>query len=183
MELNLFSAILDLFTKLVEFFKSWPKWLKITTAIFVVLALPLGGFWLGVRYMIRPTLLGGIDLVKYCKSHDFETNNRDRCSSRVDLIKACNWQYDRSDLTFGFTSIDPNSGRCSDPSGKVLGGIGDMRGYCRSVFRPNDTVDAVLSGRDWECQSTVSPGAACNWQYQRDDLEAREEKGNLYCYH
>ncbi|MER7211273.1 MULTISPECIES: hypothetical protein [Streptosporangium] len=182
MEVNIFNVGIDLVTKLIDFIKSWPKWLKTTVAILLILGLPLTGFFVGVRYALPSPSPGGIDVARYCKSLNFNTNNRDLCSSDVDLTDACNWQYKRNDLSIVFTSANPNSGICTDPQSSPIGGINDMAGYCRYKYSPSTTVEAALSGNTWNCQLKVNPDSACNWQYQRNDLEAREENGILYCY-
>ena len=181
MDLGLVDTAFDLTKKLVEFIKSWPKWLKITAVMFIILGLPLTGFYWGVSSTRQPTSPGGIDLGKYCISYDLTLKGRDLCYKQIDLTAACRWQYTEPDLTFRLTSSDANSGQCFEPSGNLRGGINDMRGYCRKLYG-NTTVDAVLAGNTWECQSKINPDAACNWQYQRDDLEARDEDGKWICY-
>jgi len=124
----------------------------------------------------------GLDLAGYCDSYGYESNSENICYSDIDLDRACNWQYERTDLHI-VMSGGPYSGDCYDAKRNFVGGIGEMPRYCSDSFQRSTSVKAVVKdGKTWVCQTTIDHDLACLWQYQSKNLVAREEDGLWKCF-
>lgn len=129
-----------------------------------------------------PQPLGGLDLAEYCESYNYEENDDKFCSSLIDLDKACSWQHDTPDLIAEIDS-GPYSARCYDSQGESFRGIRDMPGYCEATFKESIEVEAtVVQEEYWVCRTEINKNLACTWQYQKENLKAREEGGIWSCY-
>ncbi|WP_199044120.1 hypothetical protein [Glycomyces salinus] len=188
--LSFVGTILSLAAKAKEIVAGVDKKLLIASTLAVtVTTVILGGIYFiylktpaGVDTPESPTL-GGLDLAKYCSSYNYEENDDRFCTAEIDLDDACSWQYDAPDLIAEVES-GPYSGDCRDPQGESLGGISDMPGYCKANFRGSLEVEAsvVEEEEKWVCRTEINMGLACTWQYQKENLQAREEGGIWNCY-
>jgi hypothetical protein len=194
--LDVLGRITDLIAKLVDLVRSANKKVLFSiTAVVALVAFSALGYFVG-RYdptskpnsgtslPPAPARVGGLDLATYCKSYSYTENNLEFCSAPIKMDDACNWQYRRNDLRLEFGSSAPESGKCYDPKNVHVGGIKDMTGYCRNTFQGSiDVVAIVLNEKTWTCQTKIDMNLACEWQYQRDQMKAREEtKGIWGCY-
>ncbi|WP_143220863.1 hypothetical protein [Actinomadura sp. CNU-125] len=126
--------------------------------------------------------IGGLDLAAYCKSYGYESNDADRCSQRISLAEACNWQH-RAPGHRAVQESGPYSTSCVNPKGQPVGGIRDMNGYCHHRFPMSADVEVALAnGTTWACQTTIDKSLACGWQYQKRDLAARQNGFLWTCY-
>ncbi|MEW1839865.1 hypothetical protein AB0392_18135 [Nonomuraea angiospora] len=181
------SQIIDILKELIaalaEAIKNAHKWVKVLLAAALVCALVGFGIFWGFR-LARPSVnLGGVDLADSCKLLKYETNDLDSCSSRIDLQAACNWQYDRTDLIFRFSSDSPESGMCYVSTDlERVGGIKNMQGYCRHAYSPSTIVEATKVNNVWTCREAIDMKLACRVLYRLDGVEARNENGVWHCY-
>lgn len=179
--IDIAKKLLELLGKLAEFSKKNPL-LAGTLATIAAFAL---GYYLGNTTPVPNHPLGGLDLGRYCKSYNYESNTDQLCFSRIELAKACDWQYGSSDLTFRYLSDSAFSGQCYTSRGKDLGGINDMPGYCKQAFMFSADVHAHApadSSKPWQCQTNISPKLACAWQYQKYKVIARKNETLWNCY-
>lgn len=141
---------------------------------------------MGVVVAVNPTTLsepmnfGGVDLVGYCKSREMTLLDDDTCSERIPLETICEWRFKRDDLKFKFLSGSARSGACLDRRGVNKGGIDNLPSFCAENFGPGATAKDG-PGRTWRCVRNINMNAVCNWQFDRDDLAAVQEKGQWYC--
>ncbi|GAA4225199.1 hypothetical protein GCM10022254_06650 [Actinomadura meridiana] len=164
----------------------WRPWRdrlpKITLAV-VLLGAVVAVVWIFAdpSKLIKDQRVGGLDLAGYCRTYGFTTNDADACSWNIALNQACDWQYQKTGLRLVMNS-GPYSGVCQE-SKKPLGGIRDMRGFCRNRFPTSTDVNANVNGQQtWVCKVKLDLSLACGWQYQKRDIEARKEGGLWYCY-
>ncbi|MGW2146085.1 hypothetical protein ACWCOT_17395 [Nonomuraea bangladeshensis] len=174
----------ELVGELSKAVKNARAWVKVLLAAALSCALVGAGVVWGIKLAGPPdTALGGVDLASSCIALNYETNDQQFCSSRIDLKAACNWQYSRTDLAFRFTSASAESGVCYAPGKRPLGGIADMRGYCKYAFRPSISVDAANVNNIWTCREKIDMNLACQLRYRRyEGVEARNEDGVWQCY-
>ncbi|GAB0108482.1 hypothetical protein JMUB6875_75000 [Nocardia sp. JMUB6875] len=176
-----------------------PRWLLITFAVVLAgVGIFYGGVLTGRHGAQQPspaaavtstspaptapkTLLGGVDLQRYCVSYRYDHVERQSCVATIDLDKACDWQYNQSGLHLKFSSSDLRSGTCYTPEQISMGGISDMDQYCHDTFRTSIGVVAAILDK-WVCQTPIDPQIACIWQYQSAKVEPRQEGDILKCY-
>lgn len=134
------------------------------------------------------TLLGGLDLGKYCQSLGYQQNvGVTSCSATLNMDQVCNWQYETINLQAKFLNPSQPSSEninCYDSRGNRLGGISDIDGYCqdqRHGYRGTSTANSVGTG--WVCQQQLNLALVCMWQYDRTDVQARSnDQGIWNCY-
>ena len=181
---QLLEILKELIGELAKAVKNARAWVRVLLAAALACALVGTGVFWGLK-LAEPldVALGGVDLASSCLALKYETNDQYFCSSRVDLKAACNWQYSRTDLDFRFTSTSPESGVCYAPKQQPVGGIADMRGYCRYAFRPSISVDAANVKNVWTCREKIDMNLACQLRYRRyEGVDARNEDGVWQCY-
>jgi TIR domain len=132
--------------------------------------------------------LGGVSMGGYCSSLGYNAAVTDAtspsgwyCTTQniidVDMSKACQWQYGRSDaVAKGGSNTDMYAWRCYDLQNNYLGGV-SMGGYCEGIG-----YTAAVSNPDatqgWYCTKRTSAlvvadmNKACRWQYNRPDVIA-----------
>ncbi|MEV3981743.1 hypothetical protein [Nonomuraea sp. NPDC049758] len=182
MDTGALNTVWDLVAKIAAFIKSWPKIVKISVSLLMILAVLISGFLWGVRSATKPVHLGGVKLDSYCGYYKLAVKNLKLCASQIDLDQVCRVEKGVPDAVNKFKSSDLNSGICYSADGKKsLGGIRDMPGHCRKTL-DLETAYATPSGGVWECQIPIDPPVACNLQYNRTDTEAHLEHGTIQCY-
>jgi len=133
--------------------------------------------------LIKDQQVGGLDLANYCRTYGYTANDDDACSRGIDGNQACDWQYGNAEQHIMVTKSGPYSGVCQNSRKKPVGGIKDMRGFCRSQFKSSTDVNAIVNSQQkWICQVKLDLNLACSWQYQKRDIEARKDGGLWYCY-
>lgn len=128
---------------------------------------------------------GGLSLTEYCHSQHL-TVDGNYCLSPISLKAACNWQYHVNNLNYKFTSKDPNSAICYNSSVVHNDGITQMSRYCQdSTGAPGavaTTSNPAYQGT-WVCEEKINRNVACITQYNKPDLQARQDgDGNWWCY-
>ena len=139
------------------------------------------------------TPLMGIDMFGYCASLDYSMNGEqggdDYCYSagfnNNNLDAICNLQYPgNSDLHFKYG--DPSNlrtGGCYPAQGKSLGGV-NLDKYCISIYSDKGGMPrSATVNNTWVCQIKVDLVAACSWQNNEHNLQARKDNQNhRECY-
>ncbi|MBE3558105.1 MAG: CHAT domain-containing protein [Ktedonobacteraceae bacterium] len=171
--------------------KKFPLWKKAVT-VAVLLVLIIAGIITGTTYK----KLGGLDLTTYCHSLHYqeavETAGGWYCSGspslKIDMTRACNWQYSRNDLTAEAGDLkNPSSWLCYDSQKQEVGGIKDMAGFCTSQGYEQAALAGAKTADDWYCErqprQSVDLTRVCTQQYHRIDAQARKNDGGLWeCY-
>lgn len=139
--------------------------------------------------------LVGLSLTEYCSTlgaqgvqgaQAFRVAGTD-CVLPIDLDAACDFQYRTTGLKHKFTTSDPNSAICYNPTTKenYYAGISNMTGYCETLTTTAD-VTATAANPDnkniWVCQVPINMNLACDAQKNRTDLVARQVNGTWLCY-
>ncbi|MER7501434.1 hypothetical protein AB0L05_20920 [Nonomuraea pusilla] len=180
--LEIVKSIRDFLGQLVKGIKEGPKWVR--TSLVLVLALSLfgGGIFWGFKLAHTPERVGGVDVSAFCTFYRYGTLEQETCSSPLDLKDACEWQYQRSGLTYEFSSPSAYSATCYAPGRQPLGGINDLQGYCGWKYHSASAVTAKLVGNAWTCRVKIDMRLACQLAHQLPDVEARKEDGEWSCY-
>ena len=144
-----------------------------------------------------PTLLEGVDISGYCGSLGYtaprEQGGDTYCYSPIsDLNGVCSWEYHAPNLEFRYSdSSNPHSGYCYPLPGGV-----SLDSYCalqlhpdkkggvpRSDFIMNNTSNMNDSSNKWICRIKVDMAAACSWQNNENNVQARKDDQNQWaCY-
>jgi len=178
--------VADMRAKMKIYFKGTNE--KVVLSLAGVVVATITAFSIGACSVFpKNEIIGGVDLAGFCKSLNYSTNDEENdeifCTSNIDLNRACNWQYTKPDLHIRFDeNNDPYSGLCYDPQNNPIGGISDMLGYCKDEYRRSPDVMAEVKNDIWACRTKIDMDLACTWQYQKEDLEARNEEGTWQCY-
>jgi Effector Associated Constant Component 1/Caspase domain len=141
---------------------------------------------------ISASPLGGLSLTEYCSNlgaqgvQGFTVAGTD-CVQPINLDAACDYQYQTTDLKHRFTSSDPNSAVCDNPATHVThsAGISDMTGFCGTLTTMAGVTATAANPDDkntWVCQVSVNMDLACDTQYNRTNLVARQVNGIWTCY-
>jgi Effector Associated Constant Component 1/Caspase domain len=141
---------------------------------------------------ISASPLDGLSLTGYCSAlggqgaQGFTVADAD-CVQLINLDLACDWQYGETGLKHKFTSPDPDSAICYNPTNRVkyTVGISNMRGYCQSLTTMTDvtaTIDNSDYKQTWICQVAINRKLACDTQNNRTDLVARQVNGTWMCF-
>jgi Effector Associated Constant Component 1/Caspase domain len=141
---------------------------------------------------ISASPLSGLSLTEYCSNlgvqgaQGFTVAGTD-CVQPIKLDAACDFQYQTTGLKHRFTSSDPNSAICYNPTTHVTysAGISNMNGYCATITTMADvTATAANPGykNTWVCQVAINMNLACDTQNNRTNLVARQVNGTLMCY-
>jgi outer membrane protein assembly factor BamB len=142
-----------------------------------------------------PTLLGGINLDKYCTSLTQGSATLSgtvwNCTGNnqpINMNAACIWQYASSSAFASQTrSNDPYSYQCfsnaqTTPPPTNLGGM-NLDQYCTSIA---EGPYSYLNGQTWSCTGNghaIDLNAACVWQYNIANAYAAEATpGDVYSY-
>lgn len=144
---------------------------------------------------ISASPLVGLSLTEYCSTigaegaqgaQGFTVAGAD-CVQPIKLDAACDYQYRTTGLIHKFTSPDPNSAICYNPTThvKYSAGISDMDGYCKTLTTMAG-VKATIANPDykktWVCQVAINRNLACDTQNNRTNLVARQANGTWMCY-
>ena len=131
------------------------------------------------------TSLGGVDLVGYCKSLGYSTLSGDEfCSSDIALDNACSVSNGgRTDLHFKLDNPqNPYSGACYTSQEMSTGGV-DLSDYCKAMRHKGSVPYATIVNNTWVCQIKVDMIAACGWQNNKHNLQARKDDQDQWaCY-
>ena len=109
------------------------------------------------------------------------------CVQPINLDAACDFQYQKTGLKDRFTSSDPDSAICYNPTTHVRysAGISNMAGYCATLTTMAG-VTATAANLDykntWVCQVAINMSLACDTQNNRTNLVARQVNGIWMCY-
>jgi hypothetical protein len=134
----------------------------------------------------------GLNLTTYCSdqgaqgAQGFTVAGTD-CVQPINLDAACDFRYETTGLHAIFTSSDPDSVICSNPTTHVTysAGISNMTGYCKTLTTTAD-VTATTANPDyknrWVCQVAINLNAACDSQNNQTNLVARKVNGLWWCY-
>lgn len=131
----------------------------------------------------------GLSLTGYCSKvgpQDFTVAGTN-CVQQINLNLACDFSNHASGLTYRFTSPDPNSAICYNPTTQVTynAGISNMTGYCGTLTTMAG-VTATAADPDyknrWVCQVAINMNLACDDQNNRTNLVARQVNGTWNCY-
>jgi len=136
-------------------------------------------------------ILDGLDLVGYCRSLHYDSAGHKDINNptaddwqcvrpmreKIEMTKACNWQYGRNDLTAHEDS--PGVWSCLTPQKVNLGGISELTRYCQKLGY--DTVK--MENGEFYCAYNNPPPdlgldqmtQACIWKYHRVDAVARTD--------
>lgn len=155
--------------------------------------------WAGPSPTPSPTTsaspLPGLSLTEYCSTlgkqgaqgaQGFTVAGTD-CVQPIQLDAACDFQYQTTGLKHRFTSSDPNSAICYNPTTHVTynAGISNMTGYCATLTTMVG-VTATAANSDykntWVCQVPINMNLACDTQNNRTNLVARQVNGSWVCY-
>jgi Effector Associated Constant Component 1/Caspase domain len=140
-----------------------------------------------------PNPLGiGLSLTEYCSNlgapgaPGFTVAGLD-CVQPINLDAACVFQYQTTGLKHIFTSSDPDSAICYNPTTnmKYNAGISNMTGYCAThTTMAGVTATAVNSDykNTWVCQVPINMNLACDTQNNLTNLVARQVDGTWLCY-
>lgn len=140
---------------------------------------------------ISASPLHGLSLTEYCSGLGTQgegfTVARTNCVQPIKLDAACDFQYQTTSLKHRFTSSDPNSAICYNPTTHVTysAGISNMTGYCATLTTMAG-VTATAANADykntWVCQVAINMNLACDTQSNRTNLVARQVNGTWMCY-
>ena len=110
------------------------------------------------------------------------------CVQPINLDLACDFQYQATGLKHRFTSRDPNSAICYNPTTHVTysAGISNMIGYCRTFTTMPGAATTTTANPDykntWVCQVVINESLACDTQNNAISLVARKVNGTWMCY-
>ena len=133
-----------------------------------------------------PSPLGGLSLTGYCSAPGFAVAGTD-CVQPVNLNLACDYSYHTTGLKARFTSSDPDSAICYNPTTHVTypAGIPEMPSYCATLTSmAGVTATPYNPGykNTWVCQVPIDMDAACGANYNRTNSVARKVNGTWMCY-
>lgn len=144
---------------------------------------------------ISASALGGLSLTEYCSALGSQgaqgaqgfTVAGPACVQRINLDAACDFQYQTTGLKHRFTSSDPDSAICYNPTTHATynAGISNMAGYC-ATRTTMAGVTATAANSDykntWVCQVAINMNLACDTQYNQTSIVARQVNGIWMCY-
>lgn len=142
-----------------------------------------------------PQLISGLSLTEYCSTlgvqgaqavQGYAVAGTD-CVQPINLDAACDYQYQTTGLKHVFTSTDPNSAICVNPTTgvKYNNGISNMSGYCATLTTMSGvtaTAGNPAYKNTWVCQVPINMDLACDTQNNQTNLQALKENGVWMCY-
>lgn len=132
--------------------------------------------------------VGGLDVKRDCDRLGFDgqqvSANEIYCQSSVELLSACQSEHPTT-TQVDLKANDPYSASCLNATGKNLGGISDMLGYCRDASNArwaNQVTASTQPNNKWHCRIAMDIAAACAGQYNMHPMTAKWISGSWRCF-